>query len=234
MLADIGRCGSFAAIGRTHLGMVGLAPSAACPDRQPPRKKWAAWTESLDDDESVSLYELWLKVRKILDEARAHLTNPDDDGLFLFEEFLGHNELGLALDALADVAAEQRAPSTTWRALAAAAKTMDLTEHDPVHGGTVRIIRSHVNAAPEWRGLQRLLNEWDPIGVVPELGGPGDEYDCMLGPLLTMLSGGSSEREIGLFLRTELSDHFGLNPNYSHPEMFAARVLAWWSVERDS
>jgi hypothetical protein len=181
----------------------------------------------------VSLNELWSKVRKILDEARSHLTNPDDDDLFLFEDFLRQNEFGLALDALADVAAEQRSSSTVWRALAAAAKAMDLTEDHPVHGGTVRVIRTHVNAAPDWRGLQRLLNEWDPIGVAPELGGPEDEYDCMLGPLLTLLSGGASEREIGSFLRTELSGHFGLNPNYSQPEKFAARVLAWWSVERD-
>ncbi|MCW2792867.1 MAG: hypothetical protein JWO76_1965 [Nocardioides sp.] len=79
-------------------------------------------------------------MRKILDEARSHLTNAGDDELCLFEDFLEHNELGLAMDALADVAAEQRAPSTVWRALAAAAKAMDLTEDHPVYGGTVRVI----------------------------------------------------------------------------------------------
>lgn len=172
-------------------------------------------------------------VDKILNEARSQLTDPDDDALSLFEDFLGQNELGLALDALADVAAEQRSPSTVWRALAAATKTMGLTEDHPVHGGTVRVIRTHMNAAPDWRGLQRLLNEWDPIGVRPKLGGPEDEYDCMLGPLLTLLSGGASETEIGSFLRAELSGHFGLDPGYSQPETFAARLLAWWSVERD-
>lgn len=182
----------------------------------------------------MSLIELWAKVRKILDQARSNLTNPDDEALFVFDGFLEQNELGLALDSLADVAADQRAPSCVWRALAAAAKAMDLTEDHPVHGGTVGVIQTHVNAAPDWRGLQRLLNEWDPIGVAPELGGPEDEYDCMLGPLLTLLSGGSSEPEIGSFLRAELSSHFGLNPSYSQPEKFAGRVLAWWSIERDA
>lgn len=182
----------------------------------------------------MTLNELWTKVRKILDEARSHLTNPGDEALSLFEDFLGQNELGLALDALADVAAEQRAPSSVWRALGAAAKAMDLTEDHPVHGGTVQVIRSHVNAAPDWRGLQGLLNEWDPIGVAPGLGGPEDEYDCMLGPVLTLLSGGSDEREIASFLRAELSGHFGLDPNYAQPERFAGRVLAWWSIERDA
>lgn len=177
---------------------------------------------------------MWSKVRAILEEARSHLTNPEDDGLFLFEDFLGQNELGLALDALADVAADRRAPSAVWRALAAAAKAMDLSEDHPVHGGTVRVIRNHVHLAPDWRGLQRLLNEWDPIGVARELGGPDDEYDCMLGPLLALLARGSTEREIGSFLRTELSSHFGLDPNNSKPEVFARRVLAWWSVERDT
>ncbi|WP_328387422.1 hypothetical protein [Nocardia sp. NBC_00416] len=181
----------------------------------------------------MSLNELWSKVRKILDEARSHLTNPNGDGLSLFEDFLAHNELGLALDALADVAAEQRSPSTVWRALAAAAQAMDLTEDHPVHGGTVRVIRTHVSAAPDWRGLQRLLNEWDPIGVEPELGGPDDEYDCLLAPMLRLLSGGAGKQEIGSFLRAELSGYFGLDPSRSQPEKFATRVLDWWSVERD-
>jgi hypothetical protein len=31
---------------------------------------------------------------------RTQLTNPDDEALFIYEDFLSHNELGLALDAL--------------------------------------------------------------------------------------------------------------------------------------
>jgi hypothetical protein len=193
-----------------------------------------ALTTRVDDDSSMSLNELWATVRKILEEARSHLTSPDDDALWLFDDFLDQNELGLALDALADVAADQRAPAAVWRALAAAATAMGLAQDDPVHGGTVRAIRSRVNAVPEWRRLQRLVNEWDPIGVEPEMGGPEDEYDCMLGPLLALLSGGAGEREVGAFLRTQLSGHFGLNPDHSQPERFAKRALAWWSAERDA
>ena len=76
------------------------------------------------------------------------------------------------------------------------------------------------------KGLQHLLNEWDPIGVADEV---QDEYDCMLAPLLQRLRGGADQEEICAFLRHELEEHFGLTPLPSEPEAIAARVISWWA-----
>ena len=111
------------------------------------------------------LSETWAVVRQQLATARSQLTNPDDEKLGLYEHFVDHNEFGLALDALADVAHAQRAPGDVWRSLSAAAQAMDLDADDSVHGPTVQRILNHLSAAHDIRGLQRMLNEWDPIGV---------------------------------------------------------------------
>jgi len=183
----------------------------------------------LRDDVFVSepLRELWKRVRSQLEEARAHLTRADDEALFLYEDFLSHNELGLALDALADVALAQRAPGDVWRTLGLAVESMGLEPDDSVHGGTVETILKQLSAAHDWRGLQRLLNEWDPIGVRPELDGPDDEYSCLYVPLMDRLHSGAPAPEVAEFLRRELNDHFGLDPAYSKPEAFADRLIRW-------
>ena len=124
---------------------------------------------------SEQFSERWATARQQLDTARAQLTNSDDEELQLYEHFLRHNELGLALDALVDVATAQRAPGGVWRALSDSARTMELEPNDSVHGPSVQRILDHLAAAHDLRGLQRLLNEWDPIGVRPESGGPDDE-----------------------------------------------------------
>ena len=61
--------------------------------------------------------------------------------------------------------------------------------------------------------LRELLNTWDPIGVVSD-GGPLDEYDCLIAPMLDRLERGADARELAEFLRLELDDHFGLDPEY--------------------
>ncbi|MGW7243749.1 hypothetical protein [Streptomyces sp. NPDC054804] len=76
-------------------------------------------------------------------------------------------------------------------------------------------------------GLRHLLNEWDRVGVADEV---QDEYDCMLGPLLQQLRGGTDRTTISEFLRHELEDHFGLTPLPSEPEAMAARVISWWTA----
>ncbi len=58
--------------------------------------------------------------------------------------------------------------------------------------------------------LRALLNAWDPIGVVAR--GPQDEYDCLIAPILDRLAAGDGADEIAAFLRLELDEHFGLNP----------------------
>lgn len=173
--------------------------------------------------------EIWDAVRRQLATARGQLTNPDDEELGLYEDFLDHNELGLALGTLVDVAAAQRAPGEVRRSLSDAAQTTELEPTDSVHGPTVQRIRDHLAAEHDLRGLQRLLNEWDPIGVRPELGGPDDEYSCLYSPLLERLASGEDAGQIASFLRTELEGHFGLDANYSRPEAFASRLVDWFA-----
>jgi hypothetical protein len=62
-------------------------------------------------------------------------------------------------------------------------------------------------------GLRELLNTWDPIGIGPD-GGPPDEYDCLIGPMLGRWERGADACELAEFLRRELDDHFGLDPEY--------------------
>ncbi|WP_327241348.1 hypothetical protein [Streptomyces sp. NBC_01320] len=75
--------------------------------------------------------------------------------------------------------------------------------------------------------LRRLLNEWDPIGVADFV---QDEYDCMLAPLLQQLRAGAGQAEIGEYLRQELEDHFGLDPNFQRTDAVAAGVIGWWAA----
>lgn len=173
--------------------------------------------------------EIWAAARQQLATARSQLTNPDDQELGVYEDFLDHDELGLALDALVDVATAQRAPSEVWRSLSGAAQTMELEPDDSVHGPTVQRIQDHLSAAHDLRGLQRLLNEWDPIGVRPDLGGPDEEYSCLYSPLLERLASGADVAQIASFLRTELEGHFGLDANHSRPEAFARRIVDWFA-----
>jgi hypothetical protein len=59
--------------------------------------------------------------------------------------------------------------------------------------------------------LRYLLNQWDPIGVADIV---IDEYDCMIAPLVSMLSAGAGRAEIGEFLWYELDEHFGLSGRF--------------------
>jgi hypothetical protein len=75
--------------------------------------------------------------------------------------------------------------------------------------------------------LRYLLNRWDPIGVADIV---IDEYDCMIAPLLSMLSVGAGRAEIGEFLWYELDEHFGLSPESRGTDQMADRLVAWWAA----
>jgi hypothetical protein len=95
------------------------------------------------------LLDVWRRAVAHLDQARRSLTNPGDEALALFEDWRDHNELGLALDQLADVAHAQRAPRGVWEELRAAATVMGL-DSDPGYGVTVRMISEHLARAGNW------------------------------------------------------------------------------------
>jgi hypothetical protein len=175
------------------------------------------------------LKSVWGRPGAHLDRARAFLTDPQDDALVLFDEFRDHNELGLALDQMADIAEAQRAPRAVWKELSAAAGVMRLGEGDAVYGGAVRRINEHLARAGDWEELRQLLNEWDPIGVYDRTADfPPDEYDCLSAPLMGLLVEGADIASVADFLGRELSGHFGLDPRPSRPEEFAARLVEWF------
>ncbi len=76
--------------------------------------------------------------------------------------------------------------------------------------------------------LRALMCAWDPIGVMNDPDCPRDEYDCLVGPLLTLLGSSGSEGEIARYLRKEIDEHFGLSPDgYDFAEV-ASRVRRWF------
>jgi hypothetical protein len=74
--------------------------------------------------------------------------------------------------------------------------------------------------------LRYLLNEWDFLGVADFV---DDEYDCMIGPLLSLLLRGAGRAELGEYLWRELEGHFGLSdPAPYGTDQMADRVASWW------
>lgn len=83
------------------------------------------------------------------------------------------------------------------------------------------------------RSLRTVLNEWDPLGVqgAQDDGGPYDEYDCMLGPLISMLLQGAERPAVEDYLRQELDEHFGLD-GQGVPREVVDRIMAWWAAAK--
>lgn len=85
--------------------------------------------------------------------------------------------------------------------------------------------------------LRSVLCEFDPIGVMGDPESPRDEYDCMIGPLLTILLQGSSRSDVAEFVQRELTDHFGLEPELAACVTFAEVLVSWhkaYWVSRDA
>ena len=76
-------------------------------------------------------------------------------------------------------------------------------------------------------GLRQLIWEWDPIGVADIA--PGDEYDCLIQPLLRRLHDGADRSAISTYLREELTEHFGLNLAHHATDAVADRIVTWWA-----
>ncbi|MFC5861157.1 hypothetical protein ACFPT7_02505 [Acidicapsa dinghuensis] len=75
--------------------------------------------------------ELWISIEH--DLARARQVLPDSvlthEAISQYHEFLGHNELELACDALERYANEHPVPNDFWIALRDAAMKMNLSDH---------------------------------------------------------------------------------------------------------
>ena len=77
--------------------------------------------------------------------------------------------------------------------------------------------------------LNALMCEWDPIGVMTDPNWPRDEYECLVGLLLTLLQSGASDAQIAGYLRNEIVEHFGLTPEHYDFAAIAARVQVWFN-----
>jgi hypothetical protein len=81
----------------------------------------------------MDLQQSWDITRRHLKRAR-HLLPPssredsEGGGLTAFEEFLSHNELGLAFDELEMIGMVNSCPPDFWREMLAAAESMQLFE----------------------------------------------------------------------------------------------------------
>jgi hypothetical protein len=80
--------------------------------------------------------------------------------------------------------------------------------------------------------LRYLLNRWDPIGVYDELLDlPRDEYDCLIGPILTRLAAYDGRASYSEYLWNEIEIHFGLDPVRCGTDAFADRLQAWFAAK---
>lgn len=80
-----------------------------------------------------------------------------------------------------------------------------------------------------------MLNRWDPIAIYDEaLNFPPDEYDCLIGPLITRLARDESRANLSEYLWNQIEDHFGLDPVRCGTDLFADRLLAWYAVKTTS
>ena len=82
----------------------------------------------------AELEKSWAVTVQLLEEARALLRRdatpgPDGGTLARYQDYLGHNELELALDELADVGVANSPPREFWRKLCRAAENMELKGH---------------------------------------------------------------------------------------------------------
>jgi hypothetical protein len=73
----------------------------------------------------------------------------------------------------------------------------------------------------------------DPIGIYDEtLNLPPDEYDSLLGPLLTRLARGERRAALSEYLWHEVEDHLGLDPVRCGTDNFADHLVAWYAARR--
>ena len=78
--------------------------------------------------------------------------------------------------------------------------------------------------------LSALLRDWDPLGVMVDEDWPQDEYDFLVGPLVTHLQAGSSNEEVARYLRKQTEVHFGLFDDGEECSAMAERIQRWFDL----
>lgn len=116
----------------------GRCPLGSASVRECHPKQWL--TENYRDAMAGDLQSGWDRTRGSLARAWALLPPPApaEDHLVWYHEFLDHNELELALDALADVGTARGATDDFWSELADAATSMGLSERATIFRARAR------------------------------------------------------------------------------------------------
>jgi hypothetical protein len=76
--------------------------------------------------------------------------------------------------------------------------------------------------------LLALMCDWDPIGVMSDPDWHREEYDCLVGPVLTLLAQNANEDDIARYLRQEMIQHFGLSQDNIVVAEVAGRLHRWF------
>jgi hypothetical protein len=86
----------------------------------------------------VETLKRWQSIETVLERARLALPQPDsgvradfDEAIAEYQEFLSHNELGLAFDSLKYAAGIVPSPGAVWKDLIRAAEFMNLEDELP-------------------------------------------------------------------------------------------------------
>jgi hypothetical protein len=76
--------------------------------------------------------------------------------------------------------------------------------------------------------LAVLSRDWDPIGFGDLL--PRDEYDCLTGPVSTLLRRGAGPEALARALEDYRTGHFGLASDLPRDLSAAAALLDWYQM----
>lgn len=82
--------------------------------------------------------------------------------------------------------------------------------------------------------LTDILNSWDPIGVLPYKGGPKDEYECFITPILTVLQRDHNKEDLIKAVDIYLVEHFGLPERSTRVDAAAEKIITWWNTKKNS
>ncbi len=79
--------------------------------------------------------------------------------------------------------------------------------------------------------LNKILNEWDFIGVVPM--DVHDEYICLQDPILNSLYNKATREELSAMLHKHIYSHFRTDLDKAQIEKNVIKIMDWWNVRKE-
>jgi hypothetical protein len=104
--------------------------------------------------------------------------------------------------------------------------------------GRLRAFRSAVQKSNEvrdqLRAVERILREWDPIGVLTSESSLPDEYDSYAPLVLKQLQNGADVEAVANHLTNLTTSEMSIEPNAEHDREIAGKLIAWWNAQRST